>query len=130
MKMITAPCFVALLVAASGCGGESGPRTMRVWGDVTYDGKPVEFTGPRDAQAVGIGIIHQELYLMNHMTAAQNIFIGREPRRGFGMFVDEAKLNPEFSVGGSLPSGKLHLHLLYLWFDLPKLPPRDSLAGA
>src|SRR5262249_11547281 len=41
-------------------------------GEILYDGKPVEFSGPRDAQAVGIGIIHQELYLMNHMTAAQN----------------------------------------------------------
>jgi hypothetical protein len=40
--MFTAPCFAALVVAVSGCGGESGPRTMRVWGVVTYDGKPVE----------------------------------------------------------------------------------------
>ena len=35
---------------------------------------------PRAAQDLGIGIIHQELNLMRHLTAAQNIFIGREPR--------------------------------------------------
>jgi len=40
----------------------------------------------------GVGIIHQELSLMNDLTAAQNIFIGREPRRSFGR-LDEAKLN-------------------------------------
>ncbi len=31
---------------------------------------------------LGISIIHQELNLMPHLSAAQNIFIGREPRRG------------------------------------------------
>jgi ribose transport system ATP-binding protein len=62
-------------------------------GEILYDGRPVSFTGPRDAQAVGIGIIHQELQLMNHLTVAQNIFIGREPRGRFGVFLDEEKLN-------------------------------------
>jgi ribose transport system ATP-binding protein len=37
-------------------------------------------SSPRAAQALGIGIVHQELNLMNHLSAAQNIFIGREPR--------------------------------------------------
>ncbi len=62
-------------------------------GEIVVEGKPVTVPGPRAAQELGISIIHQELFLMNHMTAAQNIFIGREPRRGFGMFVDEAKQN-------------------------------------
>ena len=64
-------------------------------GQIWVAGKSVHFSGPRSAQELGISIIHQELHLMNHMTAAQNIFIGREPRRGFGMFVDEAKLNSD-----------------------------------
>src|SRR5690349_10562752 len=62
-------------------------------GDILYDGQPVDFTSPRDAQTVGIGIIHQELQLMNHLTVAQNIFIGREPRSRLGLFLDEDKLN-------------------------------------
>ena len=62
-------------------------------GDILCDGKPVDFQSPREAQAMGIGIIHQELQLMNHLTVAQNIFIGREPRGRLGLFLDEDKLN-------------------------------------
>ena len=62
-------------------------------GDILLDGKPVEITEPRQAQALGIGIIHQELNLMNHLSAAQNIFIGREPRKALGLFIDEDELN-------------------------------------
>lgn len=60
-------------------------------GSVLLDGQPVEITSPRQAQDLGIGIIHQELALMRDLTAAQNIFIGREPRR-FGI-LDEGQLN-------------------------------------
>jgi ribose transport system ATP-binding protein len=62
-------------------------------GEILYNGQPVAFAGPRDAQAMGIGIIHQELQLMNHLTVAQNIFIGREPKGRLGLFLDEDKLN-------------------------------------
>lgn len=61
-------------------------------GEVKVNGQPVKLDGPRDAQANGIGIIHQELSLMNDLTAAQNIFIGREPRLSFGR-LDEKALN-------------------------------------
>lgn len=60
-------------------------------GDVRLDSELVNITSPRQAQDMGIGIIHQELALMRDLTAAQNIFIGREPRR-FGM-LDEKALN-------------------------------------
>ncbi|MET3926858.1 sugar ABC transporter ATP-binding protein [Devosia sp. 2618] len=60
-------------------------------GEVRLDGQPVEITSPRQAQDMGIGIIHQELALMRDLTAAQNIFIGREPRRAF--WLDERELN-------------------------------------
>jgi ribose transport system ATP-binding protein len=63
-------------------------------GTVEMDGVQVEFSGPRAAQDAGVGIIHQELSLMNDLTAAQNIFIGREPRKSFGR-LDEAALNAE-----------------------------------
>ena len=58
-------------------------------GDLMLDGRPVDIASPRAAQALGIVIIHQELNLMNHLSVAQNIFIGREPRRRLGLFVDE-----------------------------------------
>src|ERR1700736_2547949 len=50
-------------------------------GEIHYNGAAVDFTGPREAQHAGIGIIHQELQRMNHLTVAQNVFIGREPTR-------------------------------------------------
>ena len=66
-------------------------------GEILIDGRPVEIPNPRAAQALGIGIIHQELNLMNHLSAAQNIFIGREPRGRFGLLLDEAALNRQAS---------------------------------
>ncbi|PQV46051.1 sugar ABC transporter ATP-binding protein [Paraburkholderia sp. BL21I4N1] len=64
-------------------------------GEILVDGEPVDFQSPRDAQAVGVGIIHQELQLMNHLSVAQNIFIGREPRGRLGIFLDEDRLNAQ-----------------------------------
>ncbi|QDC08565.1 sugar ABC transporter ATP-binding protein [Oceanicola sp. D3] len=64
-------------------------------GEIRVDGQRVTVPGPTAAQDLGISIIHQELFLMNHLTAAQNIYIGREPRKGFGLFVDEAKMKAD-----------------------------------
>jgi ribose transport system ATP-binding protein len=64
-------------------------------GEILLDGRAVEVDSPRAAQALGIGIIHQELNLMNHLSAAQNIFIGREPRGRLGLFLDEDALNAQ-----------------------------------
>ncbi|MDV7145567.1 sugar ABC transporter ATP-binding protein [Tropicimonas sp. TH_r6] len=61
-------------------------------GEILIRGKSEEPVGPREAQALGIGIIHQELSLMNDLSAAQNIFIGREPRRSLGR-IDDAAMN-------------------------------------
>ena len=67
-------------------------------GEMLLDGVPVEITSPAHAQALAIGIIHQELYLMSHLTAAQNIFLGREPKGSMGLFLDEDKLNRDTQV--------------------------------
>ena len=66
-------------------------------GEIEIEGRPVDIASPRAAQALGIGIVHQELNLMRHLSAAQNIFIGREPRRGLGLFLDEERLNADAS---------------------------------
>ena len=60
-------------------------------GTIEFFGKHVDIHGPRDAQALGICIVHQELNLMQHLTVAENIYIGREPMKG--LFVDKAKQN-------------------------------------
>ncbi|WP_406695229.1 hypothetical protein V5E97_29755 [Singulisphaera sp. Ch08] len=42
MKWIAGLCLVAELLVFPGCSRPVGPQTMRVWGDVTYNGQPVE----------------------------------------------------------------------------------------
>ena len=62
-------------------------------GTITFEGKEVSFANPREAQHAGIVIVHQELNMMGHLTVAQNIFIGREPRKGIR--IDDARMNEE-----------------------------------
>ena len=64
-------------------------------GEILLDGQPVEIESPAHAQSLAIGIIHQELHLMNHLTAAHNIYLGREPRKFAGLFLDEDQLNQD-----------------------------------
>jgi ribose transport system ATP-binding protein len=51
-------------------------------GTLVVDGTPLRFRSPRDAQALGIRMIHQELNLVPAMSVAENITLGAEPRRG------------------------------------------------
>ena len=76
-------------------------------GTIEIDGKPVDIPSPHAAQALGIGIIHQELNLMNHLTVAQNIFIGREPMTRFGLVIDTPKMLRDTQAIFE----RLHLHL-------------------
>ncbi|THD43898.1 MAG: sugar ABC transporter ATP-binding protein [Bradyrhizobium sp.] len=92
------PGEVHALMGENGAGKSTLMKIMagvytRDSGTILYNGREVSFGNPREAQAAGVGIIHQELQLMNHLTVAQNIFIGREPRRAFGLLLDEDKLN-------------------------------------
>lgn len=59
-------------------------------GRLVYKGNVCNFGSPLEAEAVGIAIIHQELNLVPHLSVAENIYLAREPRRGF--FVDRKAL--------------------------------------
>jgi ribose transport system ATP-binding protein len=48
-------------------------------GEIRIEGAPVHFSGVQDAERAGVAIIHQELNLVPELTAADNIFLGREP---------------------------------------------------
>jgi ribose transport system ATP-binding protein len=63
-------------------------------GEILLQGQPVRFTGTRDAEAAGISIIHQELNLVEELTSAANIFLGREKRTGLG-FIDDRTMEAE-----------------------------------
>jgi simple sugar transport system ATP-binding protein len=55
-------------------------------GTLTMQGRKVSFHKPTDARAAGIEIVYQELALCDNLTAAENVFLGRELTRGFGPF--------------------------------------------
>jgi ribose transport system ATP-binding protein len=62
-------------------------------GSIIYEGKEVEFHSAREAQDAGIVIVHQELNMMGHLTVAQNIFVGREFKKGIR--IDDRKMIEE-----------------------------------
>ncbi|MCS5422954.1 MULTISPECIES: ribose ABC transporter ATP-binding protein RbsA [Psychrilyobacter] len=75
-------------------------------GIIKHNGKEVEFNGPKESQDAGIAIIHQELNLIDHLSIAENIFLGRELTKNFridwDLMFSEAdiilkKLNLEYS---------------------------------
>src|SRR3954464_12553045 len=53
-------------------------------GQVVLDGEPVLFHGPGDARDAGIAVIYQEPTLFPDLSIAENIFMGRQPRRALG----------------------------------------------
>ena len=59
-------------------------------GTVTFEGKEVEYKSVSESEEAGIAIVHQELNMMNDLTVAQNLFIGKERKKGF--FIDDAKM--------------------------------------
>jgi ribose transport system ATP-binding protein len=96
------PGEVHALVGENGAGKSTLMKVLagiyrRDGGTIKVKGQEVDVTSPRQAQDLGIAIIHQELNLMGHLTVAQNIFIGREPRRGLPFWLDEKALNRKAS---------------------------------
>jgi simple sugar transport system ATP-binding protein len=53
-------------------------------GSITIDGQPVAFHKPADARAQGIEIVYQDLALCDNLTAAENVYLGRELMRRIG----------------------------------------------
>lgn len=61
---------------------------------MTFRGQPVRFTAPRQAIDAGIAMIHQELNLLPHLSVADNIWLGREPRNRLGL-IDRGRMRRE-----------------------------------
>ena len=60
-------------------------------GTILLDGEPVEINSPTEAQQMGISMIYQEFNLVPYLSVAENIFLGREPRKRSGL-IDWKKL--------------------------------------
>jgi ribose transport system ATP-binding protein len=94
------PGEVHALVGENGAGKSTLMKILsgiyaRDAGRILYQSQETEITSPRAAQLLGISMIHQELNLMPHLTLAQNVFIGREPRHRLRFVLDEAQLNAQ-----------------------------------
>jgi simple sugar transport system ATP-binding protein len=53
-------------------------------GEIVLEGAAKHFTKPVDARAAGIEVVYQDLALCNNLTAAENVFLGRERTRSVG----------------------------------------------
>ena len=62
-------------------------------GTLSFSGEPTRFGSVQDAMARGVVMIHQELNLVPHLTVAENIYLAREPRRGW--FIDRRRLHAD-----------------------------------
>jgi len=65
-------------------------------GTLRLDGEPVRIANPRDALARGIVLIHQEFNLAEHLSIAQNVFLGNEKKRG--PWLDDTAMRRETAV--------------------------------
>ena len=84
------------LVGENGAGKSTLMKVLtgiyeRDGGTVVVKGREVQYHTPGDALDDGISMIHQELNLMPHLSVADNIYIGREPKKG--IMLDDAKKN-------------------------------------
>jgi len=82
------------LVGENGAGKSTLVKVLtgiyeRDSGEITFEGKLFRPHSPKEALRAGIGIIHQELNMMEHLTVAQNIFIGREAMHRGGLFLND-----------------------------------------
>jgi ABC-type sugar transport system ATPase subunit len=89
-------------------------------GEFLWRGAPVRFRNPAEAAANGIAMVHQESLLAPHLSVAENIFLGREPKGALGwvnrrrMLQDAARLiqehrfplQPDWRVEKLSPAGK------------------------
>jgi ABC-type sugar transport system ATPase subunit len=86
---------VTALVGDNGAGKSSLIKTVSgLWGpdegEILWEGRPVHLHGPRDAEALGITTIYQDLALCDNLDIVQNMFLGHEPMSGG--FLDEATM--------------------------------------
>src|SRR5699024_3262317 len=85
------------LIGANGAGKSTLMKILsgvyeKDGGTITFEGKDVQIKSPSDSQMLGISTIHQELSLVEELSVAENIFLGKYNKKGNG-FINWNKLN-------------------------------------
>ena len=89
---------VTALVGDNGAGKSTLIKTIAgIWtqdqGEILWEGKPVQLHSPKDAAALGIETVYQDLALCDNLDIVQNMFLGREPVRHW--VLDETTMEKE-----------------------------------
>ena len=91
VSLTLAPGTVHALMGENGAGKStlikilSGAISADEGSEIWIDGDRASITGPKDARDLGVAVIYQELSLAPNLTVAENMFLGRERRRGVGL---------------------------------------------
>ncbi|HZW00997.1 MAG TPA: sugar ABC transporter ATP-binding protein [Candidatus Deferrimicrobium sp.] len=90
------PGEVHALVGENGAGKSTLMKVLtgiyrKDAGTVWFKGQEVDVPDPRAGRDLGISMIHQEIVLAPHLTVAQNIYMGREPRGRLSFTVDDKR---------------------------------------
>ena len=118
--------FPGEVVALAGENGAGKSTLMKVLGGVyspesgaiRVNGEETTIRVVADATAKQIGFVHQELNVLDNLTVAENVFLGREPRK-FGFLIDRKKLNSDTEI-----------YLKRLGLDVPGRKPLRELSIA
>src|SRR5205807_570186 len=93
------------VVALAGENGAGKSTLMKVLGGIYQpDGGTIVINGEEtairsvsEATAKNIGFVHQELNVLDNLTVAENVYLGREPRT-LGFLIDRKRLNSETEI--------------------------------
>ncbi|MER3436851.1 MAG: sugar ABC transporter ATP-binding protein, partial [Chloroflexota bacterium] len=88
LKKVSMSVYPGEIVALIGDNGAGKSTLINVLtgvfppdgGQVYFQGRPVHFTSPHDARALGIETVYQDLAIAPHLDAVANIYLGRELR--------------------------------------------------
>jgi galactofuranose transport system ATP-binding protein len=91
-----APGEVHAIIGQNGAGKSTLIKILngayrRDAGTIVLEGRPVDFHNPQEAQLAGVSTIYQEINLVPYRSVAENIFMGREPKR-WGL-LDRERMN-------------------------------------